>query len=156
MPVYKQQENTLLPDGPYPFECVAASEKTSQKQNVKIELTLKVNGTSTVYDNLTFTPASTWRIDAFRQATGEVLKGSDEVSFEAEDCIGRKGMCTIITDTFNGRTRNKVDAYLLPNPTTPGGAPGAGASASGTPVKPSEPPKEIKRNEFDEPDDVTF
>lgn len=158
VPSYNQSELTLLPDGIYPFEAVAASEKTSQNGNVKIELTLEVGPDKMkVYDNLVFTKAAGWRIDAFRLATGDIIKGNTEVTVEAEDCIGRKGMCSIVTETYGGRTRNKVDAYLLPNAAPQSAASSGNPSApSSSPPKLSEPDKNITRNAEGEPDDLTF
>lgn len=157
MPSYIQKEASLLPDGAYPFEVTAASEKTSQNGNAKIELTLEVGPDRVkVFDNLTFTAASSWRIDAFRLATGDIIKGNIEVSIEAEDCIGRKGQCAIITETYNGRTRNRVDSYLLPN--VPPAAQSAAKTPKATPPAPkfSEPNPNPTVNEFGEPDDIPY
>jgi hypothetical protein len=158
MPSYMQKEMTLLPDGIYSFECVAAAEKTSQNGNQKIELTHEVGPDRVkVYDNLTFTAASSWRIDAFRMATGEIIKGNIEASLEAEDCIGRKGQCSIVTETFNGRTRNRVDAYTLPNAPKPASQSAVpGASQSAAPPKFSAPNPNPNINEFGESDDIPF
>ena len=161
MPSYIQKENSLLPDGIYPFEVVGASEKVSNNNNAKIELTLEVGPDKVrVYDNLTFTAASGWRIDAFRLSTGDIIKGNVEVSIEAEDCIGRKGMCSIVTETYNGRTRNKVDAFILPNAPPKGGAAAApaGVTSPTAPAAPkfSEPDKNITVNEDGEPDGINF
>jgi hypothetical protein len=132
MPTYKQNQGAdLLPDGVYPFYVKNAKLSTSQQGNEKIELTLQVNGTFTVYDNLTFTENSGWKIDQFRIATGEVLgaAGSD-ASIEAEDCIQRRGEVDIGNDEFpkgSGRTRNVVAGYIDPKRSAPeqpkGGSP---------------------------------
>ncbi len=160
MPSYIQKENSLLPDGIYPFEVVGASEKVSNNNNAKIELTLEVGPDKVrVFDNLTFTASSSWRIDAFRLSTGDIIKGNIEVSIEAEDCIGRKGMCSIVTETYNGRTRNKVDAYILPVPPKGGATPvGAAAVPAPDPAKPkfSEPNPVTNVNEEGEPDQIPF
>jgi hypothetical protein len=67
-----------------------------------------------VFDHLVFTEKSSWKIDDFRAATGEKLVEGQRVIIEAEDCVDRKGRCHLIIDSYDGRTRNKVDAYLPP------------------------------------------
>jgi hypothetical protein len=107
----------VLPEGDYDFVVDDAGEKESAKHNPMIELQLVVthNGTSVrVFDNLVFTKAAFWKIDQFRSCTGDTLVEGAEVNFEAEDCIDRKGRCHLIVDTYEGRSRNKVDAYLPP------------------------------------------
>ena len=148
MPTFTNKESPLLPDGIYPFEVVNATEKVSNAGNAKIELTLLVGPDNVrVYDNITFTEASAWRITAFLQASGTFLKPNEEVSLEAEDCIGRKGQCSIVTETYNGRTRNRVDAYLLPNPVSP---------ATPKSKQFSEPNPKVGVNEEGEPDEINF
>jgi len=91
-----------------------------------IELLLNVhdNGSqkAEVIDHLVFVPSSYWKIDAFRICTGEKLVEGQKVSFEADDCIGRKGRAHIIVDTFEGRTKNKIGEYLPPLVGKGGGA----------------------------------
>jgi hypothetical protein len=158
MPSYISKEQTLLPDGIYDWEVTGASEKTSQNNNQKLELVLEVGPDRVkVFDNLTFTAGASWRIDAFRLSSGEILKGTVEANLEAEDCIGRKGQCSIVTETYNGRTRNKVDAYLLPN--TPGGAAsGTGAPPPTAPPAPkfSQPNPNPGKDADGAPDDIPF
>ena len=82
-----------------------------------IELSLRImtNGTRgpLVIDNLAFTPKAFWRIDQFRQATGETLIPGQVVVFNADDAIDRKGRVILTVNTFNGRDRNKVDKYVV-------------------------------------------
>jgi hypothetical protein len=145
MPTYQQNQGAeLLPDGVYPFYVRNAKENTSTTGNDKIELTLQVNGTFTVFDNLTFVENSFWKIDQFRVATGEVLgtPGSN-VSLEADDCVQRRGEVSISTDEWpkgSGRKRNVVVEYI--NPAMNGPAP-ASAAATGPKGRP-------------EPDNIPF
>jgi hypothetical protein len=82
-----------------------------------------------VVDRLVFTPNSYWKIDSFRKATGEKISTGGKVSFEAEDCIDRKGMLQLKSSSYNGRSRNEVDFYIEPEegqqtgPATPPPAP---------------------------------
>ena len=159
MPTYMQQDQTLLPDGAYAFKVIGSSEKVSANGNPKIELTLAIAGDgrdARVYDNLTFTKGAAWRIDAFRMSTGEILKGSVEASLEAEDCLNRMGMCSIITETYMGKTRNRVEAYLLPEAKVEGTSPAAPGVTAPPPPKFSGPDKNITKNELGEPDGIDF
>jgi hypothetical protein len=120
MPTYQQNTAAdLLPDGIYPFYVKNAKLTTSQSGNEKIELILQVNGTFTVYDNLTFIENSFWKIDQFRIATGEKLGAAgSNANFEAEDCIQRRGEVEIGTNEFpknSGRMRNQVVSYIDPS-----------------------------------------
>ena len=117
MPEYitGSHEESILPDGQYGFGVDDAVEKTSSKGNPMIETDNVIihNGTTfRVRDYLVFSKGGTRRIDQFRLCTGDKLIPGEKVNFEAEDCIGRKGRCRIVTETFEGRTRNKIDAYL--------------------------------------------
>jgi hypothetical protein len=67
-----------------------------------------------VIDQLVFVENGSWKIDDFRQATGEVLNGEMEVTLEADQCIGRKGRLRLKIDVYMGRTRNKVERYVVP------------------------------------------
>jgi hypothetical protein len=108
----------IMPEGDYDFIVDDAGEKESSNHNPMIELQLMVsyNGISIrIFDPLVFTKTAFWKIDAFRVCTGEQLVAGQQINFEAEDCIDRKGRCHLIVDTYEGRTRNKVDAYLPPS-----------------------------------------
>lgn len=128
------------PEGDYPFKINDAQLKESSTKNQMIELELIISAGGeepiTVTDYLVFSENAYWKIDAFRQATGEVLAGGEKVSFEAEDCIDRTGWCKLEIDTYQGRSRNKVAAYLDPalmDPKKTGTAPAAAASAAPAP-----------------------
>lgn len=120
MPTYKQNSGAdLLEKGVYPFYVRNAKENTSTNGNEKIELTLQVNGTFTVFDNLVFTENAFWKIDQFRIATGEALgKPGSDMSLEADDCVQRRGEVSIGIDEFpkgSGRQRNVVLEYINPS-----------------------------------------
>jgi hypothetical protein len=92
-----------------------------------------------VVDRLVFTPNSYWKIDSFRKATGEKIATGGKVSFEAEDCIDRKGQLVLKTTSYNGRNRNEVDYYVEPEQGQQTAAPSAPAP-SGAPQSPSVQP----------------
>jgi hypothetical protein len=138
MPEYTTGVQQVAPEGDYYFTVDDAGEKESQKGNPMIELQLLVEHDGVevrVFDNLVFVEAAFWKIDAFRVSTGEKLVEGQKVNFEAEDCIGRRGKCHLYVDTYEGRTRNKVDAYLSPEegtknvPARMGPKPGSGSSS---------------------------
>lgn len=143
MPTYQQNTSAdLLPKGVYPFYVKNAKETTSQSGNEKIELTLQVNGTMTVWDNLTFVENSYWKIDQFRIATGEVLGApGSKMSLEADDCIQRRGTVSIDINEFpvgSGRKRNIVVEYIDskqngPMPASPATGSGAVPAAKAEP-----------------------
>ena len=71
MPEYQQAYEETLPEGVYDFVVVDAIEKQSQNGNPMIELQLMVNGPDgskdggiRIFDHLTFTPKSYWKIDS--------------------------------------------------------------------------------------------
>lgn len=140
MPEYESGvQGGILPEGDYHFVVDDAGEKPSSKGNPMIELQLAIehNGsTIRVFDNLVFTQRAFWRIDDFRVSTGEKLVPGQKVNFEAEDCIDRRGRCHLFVDVYEGKSRNKVEAYLPP----------ASSAKPGTPGK----------NEFGEPNDIDF
>jgi hypothetical protein len=164
VPTYTQkQEPTILPDGFYWFRIKNAKENTSTKGNNKIELEIEIQGSPTiVYENLTFSEKSFWRIDEFRTATGEKLASSGEVTFNAEDCIARTGCCELFTDEFDGRRRNKVTRFMHPDAVpadivkmresrfAPPSPSAAAASPIRVPAKPATPGTD------NEPDDIPF
>ena len=159
MPEYVSGRDTsgredVAPEGDYRLRVEDAVEKESRNTGnpmIELELSISYNGKQIrVYDYLVFTPKAFWKIDHFRIATGEKLVEGQKVNFEAEDCIGREGRCHMIVDTFEGKTRNKVEDYLPPttissDPTKPG-----------TGTKGTEAVKGINLNEFGEPDDIPF
>jgi hypothetical protein len=100
---------------------VDAGEKEAQgSHNTMIELQLDCfNADFTekvrVVDRLVFVPNSYWKIDSFRKATGERISQNQKVSFEAENCIDRRGRCQLKTTSYNGRNRNEIDYYVEPD-----------------------------------------
>ena len=113
MPEYETGVQRVLPEGDYDFMVGNAIEKQSSKGNPMIELQLRI-GSVRVFDQLVFTRNGFSKIDEFRVCTGEKLIKGQKINFEAEDCIDRKGRCHLYIDTYEGRDRNKVYAYLPP------------------------------------------
>jgi hypothetical protein len=137
MPEYTTSVQQVLPEGDYEFVVDDAGEKESSKGNPMIELQLLVEHDGAqvrVFDNLVFVESAFWKIDLFRFSTGDELVEGQTVNFEAEDCIGRRGKCHLYVETYEGRTRNKVESYLPPEgsanvPTKMAPKPGSGSSS---------------------------
>lgn len=126
MPEYNQcSDEGLFAEADYDFQVVDAGEKESTtSHNTMIELQLDCfNDDFTekirVVDRLVFVPNSYWKIDSFRRATGEKLSQKQKISFEAEDCIDRKGRVHLKQSSYNGRMRNEVDYYIEPSAAVP-------------------------------------
>lgn len=127
MPTYKSSEPTARPDhvpaGDYTVEVLNAEESVSKQGNDLIELKLKVEPSGAIcFDNLVFTPNAFWKIDAFRASTGEKVVPDEDVNIECDELIGRKGRARLTVEEYNGRKRNKVAAWLLPEAPQKGGS----------------------------------
>ena len=110
---------TAVPDGEYRFEVTNAEEKQSASSgNDMIELTLKIENGPTVYDYLTATDGSSWKLDNFRASIGEDVRSGVPVDVDPDKFIGRKGTCILYTDTYQGKKKNKVADYVfvIPGP----------------------------------------
>lgn len=119
MPTYKSSDPINRPEfveaGDYFVEVTYAGESISQKGNEMIELMLRVGPSGTiVYDYLVFTENAYWKIDAFRAAIGDQVTPDEEVEIIAEDLVGRTGRVRLAVVEFEGRKRNRVSAWLVP------------------------------------------
>ena len=129
MPTYKASAPIARPDhvpaGDYTVEVLNAEESVSKNGNDMIELKLRVHPEGSVlFDSLVFTPKAFWKIDAFRAATGERVVPDEEVTLEPDNLIGRTGRARLIVEEYNERKRNKVVAWLAPQPGQKGQADG--------------------------------
>jgi hypothetical protein len=107
-------EGSVLPDGEYSFEVTNAEEKTSDSSgNEMIELTLKIENGPTVYDYLTWTEKSDWKLNDFRASIGENVIVGVPVDVNPDNWIGRRGRCVLYTDTYQGKKKNKVAEYKV-------------------------------------------
>ena len=120
MPTYHSSTPSARPDhvlaGDYLVEVIDATETVSKSGHEMIELNLRTGAGSYLYDFLVFTPSAFWKIDAFRAATGEIVSADESVEITADDLIGRRGRARLSVEEFNGRKRNKVAAWLAPQP----------------------------------------
>jgi hypothetical protein len=114
MPTYVSgQQRDILPDGTYDFEVESAILKNSKNGNEMIELQLRVKD-NLVYDYLVFDQNAAFRIDQFRRSIGEQVLPGEIVEVSPSDLIDKKGKCSVITETWMGKPRNKIGSYLEP------------------------------------------
>lgn len=122
MPSYKASLPAGRPDhvepGEYTVEIVSASESMSTRGHVMIELKLRTEAGSYLYDFLVFIPSSFWKIDLFRAATGETVVEGEDTEVIPEFLIGRTGRARLGTEEYKGRIRNRVEAWIAPQPGT--------------------------------------
>lgn len=116
MPSYHANTPSERPDhvepGDYLVEVIDAAETISKGGHEMIELKLRTESGSYLYDFLVFIPSAFWKIDAFRAATGEVVTPEQDVEITADDLIGRTGRARLTLEEYNGKKRNKVAAWL--------------------------------------------
>jgi hypothetical protein len=120
MPSYKASTPTERPDfvepGDYQVEILDAVETVSKGGHEMIELKLRTEAGSYLYDFLVFIQTAFWKIDAFRAATGEQVTPDEDVEITGDDLIGRTGTARLTVEEYNGKKRNKVAAWLAPKP----------------------------------------
>lgn len=150
MPEYITQStgSEILPDGSeWDFIVEDAHEKQSQAGNMMIELKLRILNRSggkgpLIYDNLVFLEKAFWKLDQFREATGEKLVQGQRVIFGEDDCLDRRGRLVVMIDNYQGKTRNKVDFYVAPS--------------IGVTEETRSEPVAVSTNELGEPDNIPF
>ena len=122
-------EGSAVPDGEYEFEVTGAEEKQSNSTgNDMIEVTLKIKGDGTVYDYLVDAEGSHWKLDNFLASIGIAVKPGVPIEIDPDDFIGRKGVCLLYTDVWQGKKKNKVGDYVFVI-SGPGAVPSAVAPA---------------------------
>ena len=121
MPIYKASAPSArlgyVPAGDHTVEVLEAEESVSKNGNDMIELKLRVRPEGPVlFDALVFTPKAFWKIDAFRAATGETVVPEEDVVITSGRLVGRTGRARLGVEEYDQRKRNKVVAWLPPQP----------------------------------------
>jgi len=119
MPSYKASEPSAAPEavkpGEYHCEIINAEEGKSQSGgNPIISLKLRLENEAVLYDRLVFTPSAFWKIDSFRAAIGQKVIPDEEVNIEADELVGKTARIRVVNETYEGRQRSKVAAWLMP------------------------------------------
>lgn len=114
-------ELVVLPDGNYEFEVVKC-EKTQKKSdpglgdpciNALLRITADDGKQNLVYWWMKMDDADNYKknIDAFAIAIGELAEGAPKgtpYSLDWNNLRGRTGMCSIYTDVYNDKKRNRI------------------------------------------------
>ncbi len=131
----------LLPAGEYDIEVIEAEERSSQKGNQMIALTLQAQHPdgydARVWDYLVSVQAAVFKIKMFCEATG-LQKQFERGRLTAEECVGRRAKATVIVeegrDGFSDRNSiqeyRPTDAPARGIATNPGDAEASSAMAS--------------------------
>ena len=124
MPSYKASLPSGRPDhvepGEYNLEIISASESFSARGHVMIELKLRTESGSYLYDFLVFTQSAFWKIDLFRASIGDTIIEGEEAEVVPEFLIGRIGRARLGIEDYKGRKRNRVETWIAPNAATAG------------------------------------
>lgn len=117
----------LLPDGTYDIEVVEADERTSQKGNEMIALTIQATHPNKEYpvriwDYLVSVPGAVFKIEQFCSAAGltDKFKAGRLLS---DDCVGKKLRAKIEIEAGrdNYPDRNSIKEYVVSGATRPSG-----------------------------------
>lgn len=102
--------------GDYDVRIIDAIETVSKNSGAEmIKLTLEVEGRGCrLYDYLIASESTAWKIDTFRRSLGDAVEEEEEVEIVAQDLIGKTARARLKTEDYNGKTNNKVDAWLEP------------------------------------------
>lgn len=126
MPSYqfKNQENKVftVPAGDYIVEVVKCEfgiiKSGDSAGGDKMELTLNVDGKdATLYETLTFSEKAAWKVDTFVKSSNLKINGrppaiNEKIEFTEEMVVGLRGWATLKLEEYNGKTRNKVNAWI--------------------------------------------
>ena len=109
------------------------------------------NGGIRIFDHLTFTPKSYWKIDRFRVATGETGSWRDD-SVRERRLHRRKGRVRLMIESYQSRNRNKVEDDVDPSEENP--PPSSATSKEPPPPKPNKTLEEFREKGADPDDDI--
>lgn len=100
----------LIPDGPYEAKCIGAEEKPSSGGKPQMKLTWRITGpryaNRRIWDDLCFVDGRKRRSKEVCATFGIVLSAAAPLLPSA--FIGKRAILTLITETYNGKTQNKV------------------------------------------------
>jgi hypothetical protein len=130
-----------LPAGDYSVTILEASETVSRSTGADmIKLTLEAEAadgaTSTLFDYLVASASCAWKIDTFRIALGQTIAPGEPVELDASDLPGRTLRARLKVEDYNGRSNNKIDAWLAPLIRTAPTAPANAAKKEGAANEP--------------------
>jgi hypothetical protein len=107
----------LLPEGEtFVFEVAEVEQKTSDNSGADyLSFTLKVaegdyQGAK-VWDNMSLQPQALWKLRGFLEAAGFVIDGV--VDLDLNELKGLQVSGTVVHEEYQGKKKNRIDAYLL-------------------------------------------
>ena len=108
--------NSLIPAGDYTMRIKGGEFMLSKAGNEMLVVELhNAEHDSTIWDNLVFTDKALWKIDQFLKAFGMQPDKGEEFEFDAEfvtRLIGKSGLVKVRVDEWEGKKKNKVEAYI--------------------------------------------
>jgi hypothetical protein len=108
--------NSLIPAGDYTMRIKGGEFMLSKAGNEMLVVELhNAEHDSTIWDNLVFTDKALWKIDQFLKSFGMQPDKGEEFEFDAEfvnRLIGKSGLVKVRVDEWEGKKKNKVEAYI--------------------------------------------
>ena len=87
-------------------------DKTAPRLEITAEIQDKKFKGSLLYDYISFSEASQWKMDQFLQVLGLASTSKRKGSFDTAKVVGKKVKVRVTGDTYNGEYRGKLNAYL--------------------------------------------
>lgn len=111
-----EQRAFFVPEGEYTVRIIEAVETISKGSGAEmIKLNLEVEGHGCrLFDYLIASESTAWKVDAFRRALGETVVPGVPVEIHPQELISKTARARLKTEEYNGKTSNKIDAWLEP------------------------------------------
>ncbi|MFA5153479.1 MAG: DUF669 domain-containing protein [Clostridia bacterium] len=106
---------SFVKPGVYPATIVRAEETISKASgNEMIKLAWKLDTPADwVWDYLTFSSKTTWRVNTFLKACGIAPEKGNDIELVADELVGLHALLELeIEEDRNGQTRNRVARYV--------------------------------------------
>lgn len=111
-----EQRAFFVPEGEYTVRIIEAVEtisKGSGAEMIKLNLEVEDHGCR-LFDYLIASETTAWKVDAFRRALGETVTPGVPVEIHPQELINKTARARLKTEEYNGKTSNKIDAWLEP------------------------------------------
>lgn len=106
------EQQTHVPPGDYLLTIVEAKEGYSSKGSPMLSLRCEVESEPvSVFEYLVASVA--WKIDQFVVALGGSIEEGKEIDLDPASLEGKQAWATLKLDTYEGRTSNKVAAWIV-------------------------------------------
>jgi hypothetical protein len=114
-----------LEPGPYFWKVTKAEHQYSKNGDEQFVLTLLVGNQGVqaeIKEFLTFSEKAYWRVEAFLKSAGMYAGDGVDIHFEALDCVGLHGSCTVKDEPGRNdpsKTYSRIDRWLEANNQNP-------------------------------------